>query len=191
MLKQIIVCLFLVIAVPVFADNPDSGSESNQNVFDNDNYIGLSASYLSGAGLSIMREWVDGFRTKITGLYFVYKKTEDSRKKESMYKNCGGEVQVDIYDHQFVRYRNSKIRLYLLAGGGYWYAKYHRYKEYDDRYHDHYNRHYSAGGGVGAGLILRDRLGIDIQATYQARNSTINSDRYVGPAAGVSVYFMF
>lgn len=190
MLKKIIVCMFLVSAVPVFADTQDA-QEEEKNRFTSNNYIGFSASYLSGAGISYMREWTDGFRTKFTGLYFLHKFTQDHHKSETTFKSGGGELQFDLYRHQFVRRQNSKVRIYLLAGGAYWYTKYHKYKELEDRYRDKYNKYYSAGGGIGIGFVLNDIVGIDISGTYQAKNSTINSDRYIGPAGGASVYFMF
>jgi hypothetical protein len=190
MLRKIMVCMFLISAVPVFADTQNA-QEENKEGSANNNYIGLSASYLSGAGLSYMREWTDGFRTKFTGLYYLHKFTQDHHKSETIYKNGGGELQVDIFSSQFARRKNSEIRIYLLAGGAYWHMKYHRYKELEDRYRDKYNKYYSAGGGIGAGLILSGRLGIDVSGTYQVRNSTVNDDRYVGPACGVSIFFIF
>ncbi|HEY1407276.1 MAG TPA: hypothetical protein VF857_11750, partial [Spirochaetota bacterium] len=114
-MKKFVVLAILLCISPVFAEEKDS----DEGVFNEgrNNYIGFSASYLSGAGLSYMREWTPGFRTRFSGLYYVNKKTNSGITKEEKYADGGGEIQYDLFRFGRDRWKTSYFRGYILGGG--------------------------------------------------------------------------
>ncbi|KAA3596264.1 MAG: hypothetical protein DWQ06_15440 [Calditrichaeota bacterium] len=152
--------------------------------------VGMSASSISGAGFSYKYKINEDWAVKSTSFIIGNKNDGGS----DLYFNLGGELQYDLY-------QTKKSRLYLLAGGSYWYSK----DEYqNDIYGDkepfelietnkmkRIDEDFNLGVALGIEAITFDNISFNVDFGYHFINSLKDSNYEIGFGGGVGIGYTF
>ncbi len=179
--------------ISLFIISPFSFVHSEEKInSQNYNYFGLSASSISGTGLSYGRIFGSDYLLKICGMYYNNREKKTSETDPSLsdfnttkWWDSGAELQRIIYSKEN---ENAVMHFYGLIGGSYWYEKKER------PFSPEKNRtvkYYSAGAGFGVRIKISDRFAINGDIGYQYSGSISNSEKYTGLGGGVGVNFLF
>lgn len=186
-IKKLVLFLSLLIIYPLTAVY-----SQDENVQQNYNTIGLTASSISGTGLSYSRFFGPKFATKISGIYYEHRdetksdtNPEDKDFNKTIWWNAGLELQWNFY---YVKIKRVAFQFYTLAGGSYWYSEIERPFEPED---NKTRKHYTAGAGAGARFIIADRCSINAELGYQYSDWLDFDQKYVGIGGGIGVNLHF
>lgn len=196
MKKLIQICFFAVFFfyTIAYSDEQPAESESIPDPRIRDinvrHLFGVSASSVSGAGLSYMYYIRPNYHFKITGIY--YEKTDEKTNNENQ-KVMNHTVFADggmAFRRNFavIKKPNTTFQFYTLAGGGYWYYKKRRPLSPED------NKEWkvaSGGLGLGTGFLFVDKILINFDLCYSYFRGIGNKKRYAGPGIGLSCYVAY
>ena len=164
--------------------------ENERPVFHN--YAGLSASSISGAGLSYGYLFGTDYMLKINGFYYQFndEKTSETDSDEKAFNktkwwSAGGELQRNFYQ---IGKGATVLEVYGFAGGSYWYHKKERPLEPE---YNTLRKHYAGGLGVGLRFIFAYRFSINASVGYQYSDWIDSEKKYVGLGGGCGANFLF
>ncbi len=177
MKKLIFASIFTIFASNLFAQNLT-------------HTVGMSASSISGAGFSYKYKINEDWAVKSTS-FIVGNKNDGG---SDLHFNFGSELQYDLY-------QTKKSRLYILAGGSYWYSK----DEYQNNiYGDkepvelietnrvkNIDKDLQLGIALGIEAITFDNISINFDFGYQYSNSLNDSDYEISFGGGVGIGYTF
>ncbi|MBN2403691.1 MAG: hypothetical protein JXN64_15040 [Spirochaetes bacterium] len=194
MKSLITICFFIIIFTFSDAYSEECSETSYQDTRIRDinvsNLFGVSASSVSGAGLSYMYYITPDYHFKATGIYYrnrVEKENELNQKafNDTIFADAGAEFRRNF---AVIKKPNTTFQFYTLLGGGYWYYK----KERPFSPKDNKERKLISGGiGLGTGFLFINRILLNIDFFYQYTTGINYGLRRVNIGGGISCYVAY
>jgi hypothetical protein len=152
--------------------------------------FGVSASSVSGVGLSYMYYIAPNYHFKATGIYYRNREEVENGRSQKCYNDttfwdAGAEFRRNF---AVIKKPNTTFQFYTLAGGGYWYYKKERPLSPED------NKRWklvSGALGLGTGFLFINRILINVDFSYQYTTGINYGLRRTGIGAGISSYVAY
>ncbi len=166
-------------------DDKDNEKDSVKKSFG----VGFSASSISGVGPNFLFNISPKYQLKATAFYYERRTKQShfhlSAEKKRIWSNGGIELRRILYMGEKSRSRGI---LYALAGASYWYKKNDAPLTPDSEF----NRKFiTVGTGFGMGILIRDRVMINLDLGMQYTNWIRDNEIYVGIGGGGGFSIMF
>lgn len=158
-MKKYLVFLISIFAVASFAQENTEEFEYPKH------HIGVSASSISGSGVSYKYRAESGFAFKLTGFAYYLQTEEENQNFDNteFWYNVGSELQYDIFNP-------NQGRLFVFLGASYRFSN----DEYSNNEFDEEYR-FSIGPGVGYEYYFWERLSINAELGF---NYSYREDTY-------------
>jgi hypothetical protein len=194
MKKLIMLFLFTIFSAltNAYSEELFDGSEKDARVRDiNVNHLfGVSASSVSGAGLSYMYYITPNYHFKATGGF--YRKREETENdvnqkayNDKIFADAGAELRRNF---AVVKKPNTTFQFYTLVGGSYW--KYKKERPFSPE--DNKNWKLVSGGlGIGTGFLFINKIALNLDLSYQYTTGINYGLRRTGVGAGISCYVAY
>jgi hypothetical protein len=152
--------------------------------------FGVSASSVSGVGLSYMYYITPNYHFKATGIYYRNREEKENELNQKGYNDtifadAGLELRKNF---AVIKKPNTTFQFYTLVGGGYWYYK----KERPFSPENNKEQKLISGGlGLGTGFLFINKIALNIDFSYQYTTGINYGFRRTGIGAGISCYVAY